>query len=123
MLNEADPTAPESGDPPELAGAEEGVINSMAPLIDTGKKQWHPMPGYHQYLIIGSQTYFSRVGARTQSNHHGLYRSGGAYFWSALGATCVSQERVTVEITLWKLYLGEIRSSHDLPRRLPHSVE
>ena len=36
MLNEADPTAPESGDPPELAGAEEGVINSMAPLIDTG---------------------------------------------------------------------------------------
>jgi len=35
MLNEADPTAPESGDPPELAGAEEGVINSMAPLIDT----------------------------------------------------------------------------------------
>ena len=37
MLNEADPTAPESGDPPELAGAEEGVINSMAPLIDTGK--------------------------------------------------------------------------------------
>ena len=44
MLNEADPTAPESGDPPELAGAEEGVINSMAPLIDTGKIQWHPMP-------------------------------------------------------------------------------
>ena len=36
MLNEADPTAPESGDPSELAGAEEGVINSMAPLIDTG---------------------------------------------------------------------------------------
>ena len=38
MLNEADPTAPESGDPPELAGAEEGVINSMAPLIDTGRR-------------------------------------------------------------------------------------
>ena len=35
MLNEADPTAPESGDPPELSGAEEGVVNGMGPLIDT----------------------------------------------------------------------------------------
>ena len=56
MLNEADPTAPESGDPPELAGAEEGVINSMAPLIDTGKRDRET-----RHDSLESRVQFSRV--------------------------------------------------------------